>query len=53
MVAAQQKSIWEKHHLPDLKLLGGICRREGRSRGVLEPPHTRVARPGLGCATCV
>jgi hypothetical protein len=53
MVAAQRKSIWEKRRLPDLKSSGGICRREGRPRGCLGPPHTGVARPGLGRTTCV
>jgi hypothetical protein len=53
MVAVQRKSIWEKRRLPDLKSSGGIYRREGRPRGVLGPPHARVARPGLGRATSV
>jgi hypothetical protein len=53
MVAAQRKSIWEKLPLPDLKSSGGICTREGRSRGVLGPSHARVARPGLGRTTTV
>jgi hypothetical protein len=52
MAAAQWKFIWEKRCLPDLKSSGGICRREGRPRGRLGPPHARVARPGLGRATC-
>ena len=51
MVAAQRKSIWEKRRLPDIKSSGGICTREGRSRGDLGPPHAGVARPGLGRAT--
>jgi hypothetical protein len=53
MAAAQRKSIWEKCHLPDIMSSEGICRREGRPRGWLGPPHARVARPGLGCATSV
>ena len=53
MAAAQRKSIWEKRRLPDLKSSGGICRREGRPSGRLGPPHTGVARPGLGRATYV
>jgi hypothetical protein len=53
MAAAQRKSIWEKCHLPDIIMSGDICRREGRSRGLLGPPHARVARPGLGHATYV
>jgi hypothetical protein len=52
MVVAQRKSIWEKRHLPDLKSSGDICRREGRPSGRLVPPHTGVAWPGLGRATC-
>jgi hypothetical protein len=43
----------KKRHLPDLKSSGGICRREGRPSGCLEPPHTGVARRGLGRATYV
>ena len=53
MVAAQRKSIWEKRRLPDLKSSGGICRREGRPSGRLEPPHIGVTRPGLGRAAPV
>jgi hypothetical protein len=53
MAAAHRKSIWEKCCLPDIIMSGGICRREGRSRGLLGPPHARAARPGLGHATCV
>jgi hypothetical protein len=53
MAAAQRKSIWEKHCLSDIIMSGGIFRREGRSRGLLGPPHARAARPGLGHATCV
>jgi hypothetical protein len=53
MASAQRKSIWEKRRLPDIILSGGICRREGRSRGLLGPSHARVARPGLGRATYV
>jgi hypothetical protein len=53
MAATQQKSIWEKCPLPDIIMSGGICRREGRSRGLLGPPHARAARPGLGRATYV
>jgi hypothetical protein len=53
MAAAQQKSIWEKHRLPDIMLSEGICRREGRPRRWLGPPHARVAWPGLGRATSV
>jgi hypothetical protein len=49
----QRKSIWEKRCLPNIIMSGGIFRREGRSRGLLGPPHARVARPGLGHATCV
>ena len=37
MAAAQRKSIWEKRRLPDIMSSGGICTREGRSRGVLGP----------------
>jgi hypothetical protein len=50
MVVAQRNSIWEKHRLPDIIMSGGICRREGRSRGWPGRPHARVARPGLGRA---
>jgi hypothetical protein len=53
MAAAQWKSIWEKCCLPDIMSSEGICRREGRPRGWLGPPHARVARLGLGRATCV
>jgi hypothetical protein len=53
MAAAQRKSVWEKHRLPDIIMSGGICRREGRSRGPLGPPHAWAARPGLGRATYV
>jgi hypothetical protein len=53
MAAAQRKSIWEKCRLPDIKSSEGICRREGRPRGRLGPPHARVVRPGLGRATSV
>jgi hypothetical protein len=53
MAAVQRKSIWEKRPLPDIMSSGGICTREGRSRGVLGPPHTGVAWPGLGCTTTV
>jgi hypothetical protein len=53
MAAVQRKSIWEKRHLPDIKSSEGICRREGRPRRWLGPPHARVARPGLGRATSV
>jgi hypothetical protein len=53
MVAVQRKSIWEKCCLLDIKSPGGICTREGRSRGVLGPPHVGVAWPGLGRATTV
>jgi hypothetical protein len=53
MAAAQRKSIWEKRHLPDIMSSKGICRREGRPRGWLGPPHARVAQPGLGRATSV
>jgi hypothetical protein len=53
MAAAQRKSIWEKHRLPDIKSSEGICRREGRPRGRLGPPHARVARPRLCRATSV
>jgi hypothetical protein len=53
MAAAQRKSIWEKCRLFDIKSSEGICRREGRPRGWLGPPHARVARPGLGRATSV
>ena len=53
MAAAQRKSIWEKRRLPDIMSSGGICRREGRPRGLLGPPHARVAWPGLGRATSV
>jgi hypothetical protein len=52
MAAVQQKSTWEKHRLPNIMLSEGICRREGRPRGWLGPPHARVARPGVGNATC-
>ena len=51
MAAAQRKSIWKKRRVFDLKSSGGICRRERRSRRGLGPPHTGVARPGLGRAT--
>jgi hypothetical protein len=53
MAAAQRKSIWEKRRLPDIIMSGGICRREGRSRGLLGRPHARAARPGLGRTTYV
>jgi hypothetical protein len=53
MAAAQRKSIWEKRRLPDIMSSGGICTREGRSRGVPGPPHAGVAWPGLGRATTV
>jgi hypothetical protein len=53
MMAAQRNSIWEKHHLPDIIESGGICRQKERSRGRPRRPHTRWARPGLGCAPCV
>jgi hypothetical protein len=53
MTVAQRKPNWEKCRLPDIIMSGGICRREGRSRGLLGPPHARAARPGLGRATCV
>jgi hypothetical protein len=51
MAAAQRKSIWEKRRLPDIMSSEGICRREGRPKGWLEPPHASVAQPGLGRAT--
>jgi hypothetical protein len=53
MAAAQRKSIWEKRHLPEIMSSEGICRQEGRPRGVLGPPHARVAQPGLGRTTSV
>jgi hypothetical protein len=53
MAVAQRKSIWEKRHPSDIMSSEGICRREGRPRGWLGPPHARVARPGLGRATSV
>jgi hypothetical protein len=53
MAAAQRKSIWEKRRLSDIIMSGGICRQERRSGGLLGPPHARVARLGLGRATCV
>jgi hypothetical protein len=52
MAAAQWKSIWEKCRLPNIIESGGICRRKERSRGWPRHPHTRRARPGLGCAPC-
>jgi hypothetical protein len=53
MAAAQRKSIWEKRCLSDIMSSEGICRREGRPRGWLGPPHAWVARPGLGRTTSV
>jgi hypothetical protein len=52
MAAAQRKSIWEKHRLPDIIESWDICRRKERSRGRPRRPHTRWARPGLGRAPC-
>jgi hypothetical protein len=53
MVAAQRKSFWEKHRLPDIIRSRGICRRKERSRRRPSHSHTRWARPGLGRAPCV
>jgi hypothetical protein len=53
MAAAQRKSFWEKHRLPDIFRSRGICRRKERSRRRPSRTHTRWARPGLGCAPCV
>jgi hypothetical protein len=53
MVAAQQKSIWEKCCTPDIFRSEGICRRKEGSRRRPSRPHNRWARPGLGRAPCV
>jgi hypothetical protein len=50
MAAAQQNSIWEKCHLPNIFRSGGICRRKERSRRWPSHPHNRWARPGRGRA---
>jgi hypothetical protein len=53
MVAAQQKSFWEKCHLPDIFRSRGICRQKERSRRWPSRSHTRWARLGLGRAPFV
>jgi hypothetical protein len=53
MATAQQKSIWEKRHLPDIFRSRGIYRRKERSRRRPSRPHTRWVQPGLGHAPCV
>jgi hypothetical protein len=50
MVAAQRKSIWEKHWTPAPFRSGGICRRKEASRRWPRWPHHRWAWPGLGRA---
>jgi hypothetical protein len=51
VVAAQRKSIWEKHQTSDSFRSGGICRRKECSRRRLGWPHHTLAWPGLGRAT--
>jgi hypothetical protein len=48
MVAAQQKSIWEKRRTPAPFRSEGICRQKEGSRRWPSCPHHRWARPGLG-----
>jgi hypothetical protein len=50
MVAAQRKSIREKHRTPAPFRSEGICRRKEGSRRWPRWPHHRWARPGLGHA---
>jgi hypothetical protein len=48
MVAAQRKSIWEKHQTPAVFRSEGICRRKEGSRRWPRRPHHPLAWLGLG-----
>jgi hypothetical protein len=50
VVAAQRKSIWEKHQTPAPFRSEGICRRKEGSRRRPRRSHNRWVRPGLGRA---